>query len=292
MIRPASLVPVLLVLAGLALVPAPAEAAKRRTPVTPSGWAIRPAGAQISVARSSQGFQGPLGSALSPSGQKLLSVSSAATRINSADLFDLRRGRRTGTVSYDSRRGMGEAVFYGVTFSPGGKRAWASGGGQNVVHVYDGRQGPARDRHDPGAELPGRARLRQDASRRPHLRRQQPLRPGRRVQPAGALGHRHRPEDQPRDRDDRSRPGAAALRRHVQPQGEQGLRDELDGPVRLGHRHPHGDACGGGSCSPRRATRCRPTTRMPSRPTRAATRSTRRTATPTPSRSSTRAATG
>ena len=31
---------------------------------------------------------------------------------------------------------MGEAVFYGVTFSPGGKRAWASGGGQNVVHVY------------------------------------------------------------------------------------------------------------------------------------------------------------
>ena len=136
MIRPASLVPVLLVLAGLALAPAPAEAAKRRTPVTPSGWAIRPVGAQISVARSAQGFQGPLGSALSPSGQKLLSVSSAATRINSADLFDLRRGRRTGTVSYDSRRGMGEAVFYGVTFSPGGKRAWASGGGQNVVHVY------------------------------------------------------------------------------------------------------------------------------------------------------------
>jgi YVTN family beta-propeller protein len=136
MTRQTSLVPILLVLVGLALVPAPAEAAKRRTPVTPSGWAIRPAGAQISVARSAQGFQGPLGSALSPSGQKLLSVSSAATRINSADLFDLRLGRRTGTVSYDSRRGMGEAVFYGVAFSPGGKRAWASGGGQNVVHVY------------------------------------------------------------------------------------------------------------------------------------------------------------
>ena len=98
---------------------------------------MRPAGAEISVARTTQGFQGPLGSALSPSGQKLLSVSSAATRINSADLFDLRRRRRTGTVAYDSRRGIGEAVFYGVTFSPGGKRAWASGGGQNVVHVYD-----------------------------------------------------------------------------------------------------------------------------------------------------------
>ena len=104
-----------------------------------------------------------------------------------------------------------------------------------------GRQGPARDRHDPGAELPRRARLRQDAARRPHLRRQQPLRPGGRLQPAWALGHRHRPEDQPRDGDDRSRPGAAALRRHVQPQGQQGLRDELDGPVRLGDRHAHGD---------------------------------------------------
>ena len=144
---------------------------------------------------------------------------------------------------------MGEAVFYGVAFSPGGKRAWASGGGQNVVHVYAVGKGLREIGHDPGAELPRRARLRQDAAWRPHLRRQQPLRPGGHLQSAGALGHRHRPEDQPRDGDDRPRPGAAALRRHVQPQGEQGLRDELDGPVRVGHRHAHGDACGGGSCS-------------------------------------------
>ncbi len=130
-----SRVAVLLLLA-LAATPASADAA-RKGRVTPAGWAVRPAGAEISVARTTQGFQGPLGSALSPGGQKLLSVSSAATRINSADLFDLRLGRRTGTVAYDSRRGIGEAVFYGVTFSPGGKRAWASGGGQNVVHVYD-----------------------------------------------------------------------------------------------------------------------------------------------------------
>src|SRR4051794_6104945 len=114
---------------------APASA-PARTAVTPSGWAVRPAGPEISVAHTTQGFQGPLGSALSPSGQKLLSVSSAVTRINSADLFDLRRRRRIGTVAYDSRKGVGESVFYGVAFSPGGKRAWASGGGQNVVHVY------------------------------------------------------------------------------------------------------------------------------------------------------------
>ena len=106
------------------------------TRVTPAGWAVRPAGAEISISRSTQGFQGPLGAALSPSGQKLVAVSSAAARINSADLFDLRKRRRTGTVAYDSRRNGGEAVFYGVTFSPGGKVAWASGGGQNVVHVY------------------------------------------------------------------------------------------------------------------------------------------------------------
>jgi YVTN family beta-propeller protein len=135
--RTLSLTPACLALALSLAVAAPAaEAARKRAPVTPSGWSVRPAGAEISIARSSGGFQGPLGSALSPSGQKLLSVSSAATRVNSADLFDLRRRRRTGTVAYDSRRGVGEAVFYGVTFSPGGKRAWASGGGQNVVHVY------------------------------------------------------------------------------------------------------------------------------------------------------------
>ena len=125
--------PLLLLAAGLAVLPASAGARLR---VTPAGWAVRPAGAEISVAKTTQGFQGPLGSALSPSGQKLLSVSSAATRINSTDLFDLRKHRRTGSVRYDSRKGIGEAVFYGVVFSPGGKRAWASGGGQNVVHVY------------------------------------------------------------------------------------------------------------------------------------------------------------
>ena len=133
MTRAAALLLFGLAVAGAATAPATAGAASR---VTPAGWAVRPAGAEISVARSTQGFQGPLGSALSRSGQKLLSVSSAATRINSADLFDLRRRRRIGTVPYDSRRGAGEAVFYGVAFSPGGKRAWASGGGQNVVHVY------------------------------------------------------------------------------------------------------------------------------------------------------------
>jgi YVTN family beta-propeller protein len=132
MIRPAAFALLALGLAAAAIAPSTAGAARSR--VTPAGWAVRPAGAEISIASTQQGFQGPLGSALSPGGQKLLSISSAATRINSADLFDLGRRRRTGTVAYDARRGG--AAFYGVTFSPGGTRAWASGGGQNVVHVY------------------------------------------------------------------------------------------------------------------------------------------------------------
>jgi DNA-binding beta-propeller fold protein YncE len=42
-------------------------------------------------------------------------------------------------------------VFYGVAFSPDGKRAWVSGGGENVVHTYavDG------DRLTPGTDIPG-----------------------------------------------------------------------------------------------------------------------------------------
>ena len=75
-------VPLLLLLAGLVVLPASAHGA-RKDRVTPAGWAVRPAGAEISVTRSSRGFQGPLGSALSPLGQKLLTVSSAATRIRS-----------------------------------------------------------------------------------------------------------------------------------------------------------------------------------------------------------------
>jgi hypothetical protein len=80
--RPASLLLAALTLALAALPPATAGAASKRGRVTPAGWAVRPAGAEISIARTTQGFQGPLGSALSPSGQKLLSVSSAASRIN------------------------------------------------------------------------------------------------------------------------------------------------------------------------------------------------------------------
>ncbi|MEA2429161.1 MAG: hypothetical protein QOF37_2789 [Thermoleophilaceae bacterium] len=124
------------VLAALA-----APAARATTAVTPSGWTVSPVGHQIEMSSAMDaGFQGPLGSAISPGGRTMLSLSSGASRLNSTDMFNLRTKRRITFVPYDAKRGLGEAVFYGVVYSPDGRWAYASGGGQNVVHVY--RTGP------------------------------------------------------------------------------------------------------------------------------------------------------
>jgi YVTN family beta-propeller protein len=112
------------------LLPALAGAVVR----APSGWAVNPAGNQLLVSSAVGGFQGPLGTALSPDGRLALSASSGATRFQSADLFDLAAGGRTSWVTYDGT--LGESIFLGVVFSPDGTRAWTSGGGENVVHAY------------------------------------------------------------------------------------------------------------------------------------------------------------
>jgi YVTN family beta-propeller protein len=127
--------PALILALAFAFAPA-AHAAGKGGPRTAAGWTVTPAGKQFGVSRQATGFQGPLASALSPGSTKLLSVSSGASRSNSADLFDLRQRKRTSFIRYDARRGIGEAVFYGVVMSPDGTRAWASGGGQDVVHAY------------------------------------------------------------------------------------------------------------------------------------------------------------
>src|ERR1700754_4619604 len=106
----------LLVLA--AVVPTAAEGAGSRGPTTAAGWTVTPAGRQFGVSSAATGFQGPLASALTPGATQLLSGSSGASRSTSADLFDLKRRRRSSYVRYDARRGVGEAVFYGVAMSP------------------------------------------------------------------------------------------------------------------------------------------------------------------------------
>ncbi len=115
---------------------------------TPAGWRIAPAGSEFGIPQTAIGFQGPLGAALSPDGAQLLTASSGAARINSADLFNVREQQRTDQVPYDAYKGG--AVFYGVVFSPDGTRAWAAGGGQNVVHAYAVSNGHLQ----PGADIP------------------------------------------------------------------------------------------------------------------------------------------
>ena len=119
-----------LVLATFVLLPAAALAA---APMTPAGWRVDPAGTEISVSQGVAGFQGPMGSALSPDGRWLLGASSGAARYESADLFDLAAHQRTSYVGYDATKG--EAAFYGAAWAADGQTAYVSGGGQNVIHV-------------------------------------------------------------------------------------------------------------------------------------------------------------
>jgi YVTN family beta-propeller protein len=112
---------------------APAVAQPNDPRVTPAGFRVDPVGFEIGMSKAERGFQGPLGSALSPDGRYLLSASSGAARFESADVFNLDGGYRAGGQLYDGRRGA--AVFYGAAFAPDGKTAWVSGGGQDVVHV-------------------------------------------------------------------------------------------------------------------------------------------------------------
>jgi YVTN family beta-propeller protein len=117
-----------------ALIASPPTALAEDAPVTPAGWRVAPAGQEIGVSKLASGFQGPLGSALAPDGRHLLTVSSGAASIDSTDLFDLNNLSRQGSVPYQAS--AGQAVFYGVVYSPDGTKAWAAGGGQNVVHAY------------------------------------------------------------------------------------------------------------------------------------------------------------
>lgn len=119
-------------LAAVWLLPAVAQAA---APLTPAGFRVDPAGTEIPVSQSAAGFQGPMGSALSPDGNWLIGASSGAAKLQSADLFDLAGHQRSSYVGYDATKAPGESAFYGTAWSADGKTAYVSGGGQQVVHV-------------------------------------------------------------------------------------------------------------------------------------------------------------
>jgi sugar lactone lactonase YvrE len=133
---------------SLAAVPALAQDSSHSSPLIPTGWTIDPAGHEFGVSQTDRGFVGPLGAALSPDGSQLLAASGGAARIQSADLFDLSSRQRSDYVPYDGYQG--QSTFYGVVFSPNGTRAWAAGGGQNVVHTYNVVAGHLQ----PGNDIP------------------------------------------------------------------------------------------------------------------------------------------
>ncbi len=120
-------------LVGLALTGA--RAARAADPVTPAGWRLTPAGT-VTTVTVGPGLAGPWGAAVSPDGKSVLVTSSGtAAQFETVEQFAVPSLARTGVVAYDGTKG--ESVFYGVAYSPDGKHAWASGGGQNVVHAFD-----------------------------------------------------------------------------------------------------------------------------------------------------------
>jgi len=131
-------------LASLAVATAPAPAAG--APTTPSGWTLTPAGRLITVT-DGPGLGGPWAVALSPNGTHALVTSSGqAVQDETVETFDIASATRTDVQSYNGHRGR--SVFYGVVYSSGGKKAWASGGGQGVIHAYGvGEDGTLKPSH-------------------------------------------------------------------------------------------------------------------------------------------------
>ena len=91
-----------------------------------NGRTITPAGRQSALGDL------PLNAALSPDGTHLL-VSNSGAGIQSLQVVDAATGGVVQTLPYTAPA----SVFVGLAYSPDGRRAYASGGGSNVIHTYD-----------------------------------------------------------------------------------------------------------------------------------------------------------
>ena len=100
------------------------------TAITPVGFRVTPAGKQTTLGDL------PLGTALSPDGKTLL-VSNDGQGTQSLQVVDTATSKVVQTISCASP----QALFVGLAFSPDGTKAYASGGGQQVIHVYDVNDG-------------------------------------------------------------------------------------------------------------------------------------------------------
>ncbi len=95
------------------------------TGLTPVGYTVTPVGLQTDLDNL------PFGSALSPDGRLML-VSNDGQGQQSLQVVDTATSRVLQTLAYDSP----EALYQGVAFSPGGKYAYASAGGNNKIRRY------------------------------------------------------------------------------------------------------------------------------------------------------------
>lgn len=108
-------------LAAMLAVVALAPTASAATAKTPAGWALTPAG-RVTTITDGPGLAGPWAAAVAPDGKSVLVTSSGtAARFESVERFDTASLMRTGFVAYDGN--AGQSVFYGLAYSPDGKRA-------------------------------------------------------------------------------------------------------------------------------------------------------------------------
>src|SRR6266849_4417344 len=95
-------------------------------PTTSQGWTLTPAGRQVALGDR------PLSIALSPDGRTLL-VGNDGQSTQSLMVVDRQSGSVLQTISYAAP----EALFLGLAYSPDGKHAFASAGGNNKIRAYD-----------------------------------------------------------------------------------------------------------------------------------------------------------
>ena len=96
------------------------------TAATSYGWMVTPAGRQVPLGDK------PFGSAMSPDGKTVL-VSNDGQYRQSLSVIDTASGKVRQSLYYDSP----EALFVGLAFSPDGRHAYASAGGNNKIRSYD-----------------------------------------------------------------------------------------------------------------------------------------------------------
>ena len=96
------------------------------TGVTSNGWFVTPVGRQVQLGER------PYGASLSPDGRTLL-VSNDGQWMQSIQVVDTASGKVVQTISYKTP----QALWVGVAWSPDGRHAYASAGGNNKLRVYD-----------------------------------------------------------------------------------------------------------------------------------------------------------